>query len=147
MPLVLVVGTAPIDSALARITEALGYRCGVAASLDQADFAGASAVVLATHGHDEPEAIRAALDAGVKFIGLVASEKRGGALLDAMDLGEVERARVRTLVGIEIGPRHPRRLPCRSWAVWFKPFEPVTLKSSLQRRTPCCAKPSIRSVA
>ena len=110
MPLVLVVGSTPIAAALARITEAVHYRSAAASSLGEADLADASAVILATHGHDEPEAIRAALDAGVTFIGLVASAKRGGAVLDAMDLHGEERARVHTPVGVEIGAKTPEEI-------------------------------------
>ena len=42
-----------------------------------------TAVVIATHGGPEAEIIRAALDAGVGYVGLVASKTRGGAILDA----------------------------------------------------------------
>jgi xanthine dehydrogenase accessory factor len=110
MPLVLVVGSAPIAAALVRIAEALHYRSAMASSLGGAEFSDASAVILATHGHDEPDAIRAALDAGVMFIGLVASAKRGGAVLDAMDLSGDERARVHTPVGVEIGATTPEEI-------------------------------------
>lgn len=110
MPLVVVVGTAPIASAIAQLTETLGYRSAAVASLADAEFDDASAVILATHGHDEPEAIRAALDAGVKFIGLVASEKRGSAVINVMDLSDDERARVRRPVGIEIGAATPEEI-------------------------------------
>jgi xanthine dehydrogenase accessory factor len=66
---------------------------------------GATAVVVSSHGSGEPEAIRAALDAGVPFIGLVASRVRGAAVLDEMGLTDTERARVRTPVGLDIGAR------------------------------------------
>ncbi|MEZ5096002.1 MAG: XdhC family protein [Nocardioides sp.] len=49
--------------------------------------------------------MRAALDAGVPFIGLVASTKRGTALLDEMGLTADERARVHCPVGLWIGAR------------------------------------------
>ena len=63
------------------------------------------AVIIASHGSDEPESIRAALDADVRFIGLVASRRRGEAVLDAMDLTKQERDRVHTPVGLDIGAR------------------------------------------
>ncbi len=136
MPLVVVVGTAPIASALARITEALGYRSGVAASLDEADFAGASAVILATHGHDEPEGIRAALDAGVRFIGLVASEKRGRALLEALDLADDERARVHTPVGIEIGAKAPEEIALSILSSVVQAFRAGDLEAATSTTSP-----------
>ena len=110
MPLVVVVGSAPIALATTRMTDALGYRARLAPSLVEADFTDASAVVIATHGHDEPEAIRAALDAGVQFIGLVASAKRGGAVLGAMDLLDAEQVSVRTPVGVYLGAKTPEEI-------------------------------------
>ena len=47
-----------------------------------------------SHGGDEAGAIRAALDAGVGFVGLVCSRTRGEALLEELDLPEDERRRV-----------------------------------------------------
>jgi xanthine dehydrogenase accessory factor len=63
------------------------------------------AVIIASHGRDEPGSIRAALDADVGFIGLVASRRRGEAVLDAMGLTKEERDRVHTPVGLDIGAR------------------------------------------
>jgi xanthine dehydrogenase accessory factor len=60
---------------------------------------------VSSHGRDEVAQIRAALDAGVAFIGLVASRRRGEAVLAEMHLTEAERARVHTPVGLEIGAR------------------------------------------
>jgi xanthine dehydrogenase accessory factor len=128
--LVVVVGTAPIASALARLTETLGYRSGVAASLIDAEFDDASAVILATHGHAEPEAIRAALDAGVKFVGLVASEKRGSAVVNVMELSDDERARVHTPVGIEIGAATPEEIALSILSSVVQAFRSGELKAS-----------------
>ena len=47
-----------------------------------ADLDGAVAMIVATHGRNEDAVIRAALEAGVPFIGLVASPTRGKAVLD-----------------------------------------------------------------
>jgi xanthine dehydrogenase accessory factor len=62
-------------------------------------------VIVSSHGDDEPESIRAALDAGVGYIGLVASRTRGEAVLEAMDLSESELARIHTPVGLDIGAK------------------------------------------
>ena len=67
-------------------------------------------MVVSSHGHGEGEAIRAALDAGVGFIGLVASTRRGAAVLDELDLDDDERARVHTPVGLDIGARTPEEI-------------------------------------
>jgi len=71
------------------------------------DVAGATAVVVAGLGHDEETSIRAALDAGVGYIALVASPRRGPQVLDGMGLTSAERARIHTPAGAWIGARTP----------------------------------------
>jgi xanthine dehydrogenase accessory factor len=66
-------------------------------------YAGAVAVVVAGLGRDEEKAIRAALDAEVPFVALVAGRKRAEAVLDSLGLTDAERARVRPHAGIDIG--------------------------------------------
>ena len=106
-PLVRICGTTPIAEALAAMAAALGYevhRDG------DADLAQATAVVIATHGGPEAEVIRAALDAGVGYVGLVASKVRGGAILDGLELTDAERRRVHTPVGLSIGAKTPSEI-------------------------------------
>lgn len=103
-PLLVVVGDTPIAEAVAIVASPLGF------SIEQPNASelsvdGATAVIISTHGHHEPESIRNALDAGVGFIGLVASHIRGTAVLDDLSLTEEELGRVRTPVGIDIGAK------------------------------------------
>ena len=80
-PLLAVVGTSPIADAVAALAEPLGFavtRDGDGPATPE----GATAVVVSSHGRFEEESIRAALDAGVGLVGLVASHKRGAAVLD-----------------------------------------------------------------
>lgn len=78
---------------------------------DDADgFDGATAVVIATHGGAEADIISAALDAGVGYVGLVASRVRGASVLDTLDLDDDERARVHTPVGLPIGAKTPAEI-------------------------------------
>jgi xanthine dehydrogenase accessory factor len=113
-PLVTVTGSTPIAQALRSMAALLGY--GVVDPPDDApaagrdartaaDLAGCAAVLLASHGPGEPETIRAALDAGVPYIGLVASRKRSAALFDEMGLDQEQRARVHAPAGRWIGAR------------------------------------------
>lgn len=106
-PLVRICGATPIAEALAALTAALGYE--VQRDGD-ADLAQATAVVVATHGGPEAQLIRAALDAGVGYVGLVASKVRGGAILDALMLTDADRRRVHTPVGLPIGARTPAEI-------------------------------------
>ena len=100
---VLVVGNTPIADALGELGRPLGL--AIEQSTGEATFGRATAVVVASHGRGEQEAIRAALDAGVGLIGLVASHRRGGAVLDEMKLSAADRERLRSPIGIEIGAR------------------------------------------
>lgn len=101
---VCVVGVTPTAEAVASLASTLGFE--VVDPLPGPP-ASATAVIVSTHGEREEETIRAALDAGTGFIGLVASSRRGEALLADMDLSKDERSRIRTPVGIEIGARTP----------------------------------------
>lgn len=104
-PLISVVGDTPIANAVAGMAESLGFAFDSVRTLAGHRPEGAVAAIVSSHGRDEPESIRSALDAGVGFIGLVASRRRGEAMLTAMDLTKDERARVHTPVGLDIGAR------------------------------------------
>jgi xanthine dehydrogenase accessory factor len=104
-PLIRIYGATPIAEALAQLGGVLGY--DVRRDTDPAD---ATAVVIASHGGPEAEIIRAALDNGVPYIGLVASRVRGASILDSLDLSEAERARVHTPVGLPIGAKTPAEI-------------------------------------
>ncbi|BBY63404.1 XdhC family protein [Mycolicibacterium helvum] len=107
-PLVRICGSTPIAENLAQVCDVLGYE--VRRDHDTKDFDGATAVVIATHGGAEAETIRAALDAGAGYIGLVASRVRGASVLDVLDLDESDRARVHTPVGLPIGAKTPAEI-------------------------------------
>ncbi|WP_433685740.1 XdhC family protein [Nocardia sp. CA-119907] len=106
-PLLRICGATPIADALADACELVGF--GVqrsAAEVDMLDsLADTTAVVIASHGGPEAEMIRVALDAGVGYVGLVASRIRGASILDELELTDAERARVRTPVGLPIGAK------------------------------------------
>lgn len=102
-PLLNVTGGTPIARAVAELAAFLDF--DVVPGCE-----GASAVVVAGLGRDEEQAIRAALDAGVPYIALVAGRRRGTAVLDGMGLTGGERARVRAHAGIDIGARTPKEI-------------------------------------
>jgi xanthine dehydrogenase accessory factor len=100
-PRVAVVGETPIALALVSLGERLGY--DVAAGTSDDDVA----VVVASHGRGEEEALEGALLAGVPYVGLVASRRRGAAVLENLR-GRVPGAdveRIRTPAGLDIGAR------------------------------------------
>ncbi len=98
------VGDTPIADALDMLGGHLGFAFQRSDGVPD-DLQGSVAVLISSHGRHETETIRAALDAGVQFIGLVASSARGSAVLDELDLSDTERAAVRSPVGIYIGAK------------------------------------------
>jgi xanthine dehydrogenase accessory factor len=103
-PRVVIVGDTPIARALESVARAAGYDV---ARGDVEPQGSDSALVVASHGADEERALVRALEAGVGYVGLVASAKRGAAVRDSLDVPEALRARVHTPAGLEIGARAP----------------------------------------
>jgi xanthine dehydrogenase accessory factor len=99
-PLVHVVGDSPIAAALGALGGSLGYTIR---PWDDGPAPDAAAVVVASHGKEEVAPLVAALDAGVSYVGLVASRTRGAAVVSTLPVDESLRARVRTPAGLDIG--------------------------------------------
>jgi xanthine dehydrogenase accessory factor len=100
-PLIGVAGDAtPIGAAVVSLAEFLDFEVTPPMA-----YAGAGAVVVAGLGRDDEAAIRAALDAGVPLIALIASRTRGKAVVESLGLRPDELARVRPHAGIDIGAR------------------------------------------
>ena len=105
LPVVAVFGHAPIATALLRAHRLFGQQVLHLEKPDDPLPPGVRAVVVASHGNDEQPVLEAALRAEVAYIGLVASRRRGPAVLDSLDVDEQMRSRVRTPAGIDIGGR------------------------------------------
>lgn len=102
-PLVLVYGDAPIAQALLRAGGEFGFETRPARA-GTAIPEGTAAVVVATHGRDEAAILQAARHAGVPYVGLVASQRRGAAVLEALPGAA---GSVHTPAGLDIGARTP----------------------------------------
>jgi xanthine dehydrogenase accessory factor len=105
-PRVLVVGETPIATALGRMGEELGFEMVSSAGHDPEPAGDDLALIVATHGRDELHALRRGLESGVRYVGLVASEKRGAGVLDelrAAGVGEELLERIDIPAGIPIG--------------------------------------------
>lgn len=111
-PLLVVVGETPIAAALAELAATLGYHVERRDPGDGADVVpeDAAAVVVASHGRDEEPVLTAALRAGTPYVGLVASHKRGDAVLLSLDIDAAARTRVHTPAGLDIGARTPEEV-------------------------------------
>ncbi|TMR94580.1 XdhC family protein [Nonomuraea basaltis] len=101
--LVHVYGDSPIARSFAAVGQALGYQVEASADPLTAIAADTSAVLVASHGVAEEPVLRAALAKGVPYIGLIASRKRGAAVLARVEGGE----RVHVPAGLDIGARTP----------------------------------------
>jgi xanthine dehydrogenase accessory factor len=103
-----VVGGSPMTRTLAELAGTLGWKSRV---IDAGDFSAAdvterSIVVIASQGHGDEDAVRLAVSAAPAFVGLVASRKRGEALLAYLAERGVPQHlldRVRTPVGLDLG--------------------------------------------
>ena len=105
-----VVGDTPIALALAELGAGVGYDVVRQAGGEIHPEPDDAAVVVASHGRDEEQALGAALAAGVAYVGLVASRKRGAAVLAELDAHDEDRARVHTPAGLDIGARTPQEI-------------------------------------
>jgi xanthine dehydrogenase accessory factor len=102
-PRIALVGNTPVAHALRSLGERLGYEPAAAAEVSEC-----AAVVVASHGRDEEEVLARALRSGVAYVGLVASRRRGSAVVEALREAGVEEhdlARLRTPAGLDIGAR------------------------------------------
>jgi xanthine dehydrogenase accessory factor len=134
-----VAGAAPIGVALADLAKRLGYAVESGPAEEAEPDPDDAAVVVASHGHDEERVLTAALRSGVPYVALVASEIRGQAVGDALDLSKEERSRLHTPAGLEIGAETPEEIALAILA------EIVALRPS--GSPPRVRKPSIRGTA
>ncbi len=111
-PRLLVAGATPVARTLARLARTLGYEV---TTLGDADLAGVEpgsagpddAMVVATMGHYDEEALATALRTRAGYVGLVASRRRGAAVFDALHqrgVAEEDLSRVASPAGLDLGP-------------------------------------------
>jgi xanthine dehydrogenase accessory factor len=105
--LIHVFGDTPIARALAEVGTAAGYQVRCTTDPAAAVPRDAVAVVVASHGHYEPELLRSALAAGTPYVAMVASPKRGAAVMAELGLPAEQSARIKTPAGLDIGARTP----------------------------------------
>jgi xanthine dehydrogenase accessory factor len=109
-PRVLVQGETPIAGAVARIGGELGLDVVHAGGGAAEPRPGDLALVVAAHGHDEVGALRRGLEAGLPYVGLVASRARGDGVIGELrgdGVPEELLARIEVPAGLDIGARTP----------------------------------------
>ena len=99
-PLLRVVGDGPAGRTLTELARAIGWR--VASGAGDAD-----AVVVATMGRGDEDALAEAVASGAGYVGLVASTRRAGVVRTALrerGVAEDQLAAVRSPAGLDLGP-------------------------------------------
>jgi xanthine dehydrogenase accessory factor len=121
-PHVVIVGRSPAVGKLARLLDVMEWNVTildeegkggdllddrpVVTRFADVDAESANAIVVATQGHYDEDALEWATAAGAPYIGLVASDRRAATLLDylrALDTPEDRLASVRVRTGIDLG--------------------------------------------
>lgn len=100
-PLLAIVGESPAAETLARLATGIDWRVTRGPDED------ADAVVVATMGRGDEEAVAAALAGPAGYVGLVASSKRADAVAATLRAAGVEEdalARLRSPAGLDLGP-------------------------------------------
>ncbi|MGI8800884.1 MAG: XdhC family protein [Solirubrobacteraceae bacterium] len=113
LPRVHLVGSTPIAAAIERLAPELGLKIVVVEKgvLNAAD--GDLGMVVAAHGRNELETVRQGLEAGLPYVGLVASPKRAAGLIEELRADGVSDellAQVEAPAGIEIGALTPAEI-------------------------------------
>jgi xanthine dehydrogenase accessory factor len=103
---VVITGDTPIARALADIASAAGYDVARGAEPSASD----AAVIVASHGEGEEATLAKALEAGVGYVALVASDKRGAAVRESLDTPDALREQLHTPAGLAIGAQAPQEI-------------------------------------
>jgi xanthine dehydrogenase accessory factor len=107
---VVVVGSSPIARAIVSLARAAEYDCWLGSASDVGRLAGAAAVVVASHGSGEEQVLVSALEAGVPYVALVASPKRGIAVRSKLAVAAELASQLHTPAGFNIGARTPNEI-------------------------------------
>ena len=113
-PHLVVVGRSPMSHTLRELAQVLGWRAEL---VDGPEFSATevdarAVVVIATQGHGDEDAVEHAVNGSPAYVGLVASRKRGDAVLEVLAERGVPQHlldRVRVPVGLDLGPHHAQR--------------------------------------
>ncbi len=113
LPRVHLVGSTPIAGAIDRLAPELGLKIVTVENGVMSPLPGDLAVVVAAHGRNELETIRQGLEAGLPYVGLVASPKRAAGLVEELradGMSDEQLARIEAPAGIEIGAHTPAEI-------------------------------------
>ncbi|MEZ5934113.1 MAG: XdhC/CoxI family protein [Alphaproteobacteria bacterium] len=113
----IILGSAPVAAALARLGQAIGVETvsvEPAESVDLADLdpGARDAVVVATQGRRDRQALEAALRSNAGYVGMIGSRKKIGVLLDRLGDGipDPRKQALRGPAGLDIGAIEPEEI-------------------------------------
>ena len=114
-PRLVIVGRSPMAQTLADLAGALGWRTALMGSREfsAADADGHSMVVVATQGHGDEEVMEQAVAARPAYLGLVASQRRGAAVLGYLKDRGVPKDRldrIKVPAGLNLGRTSHREI-------------------------------------
>ncbi len=114
-PRLVIVGRSPMAVTLARLAEDLDWETRLvdAGELTDDTVDAAAVVIVATQGHGDEEVLEKMLRAAPRYVGLVASHRRGDAVATYLrDRGVPDDAldRLRYPVGLDLGPTSHREI-------------------------------------
>lgn len=135
-PLLAIAGDTPIGRALAELGRGAGFEVR---SLTGGEVEGASAVVVASHGRGEEPVLRAALEAGVPYVGLVASRRRGEAVRESLGLDPQLASQLHTPAGLAIGAHGPAEVAISILAEVIETRPRESTKAGVQEEAPALA--------
>ena len=98
-PLLRVVGDSPAGRTLRELARTIGWRI--------ADVGDGDAIVIATMGRGDEDALHEAITSGADYVGLVASARRAGVVRAALrerGISDEQLAAVRSPAGLDLGP-------------------------------------------
>ncbi|MFC4244296.1 XdhC family protein [Gryllotalpicola reticulitermitis] len=107
---VVVVGGTPVAQALAKLGADVGFEMELVDGEEWRPGETDAAVIVASHGRGEEPALERALIAGIPYIGLVASAKRGPAVVASLNVPDELRPRVHTPAGLRLGGSAPAEI-------------------------------------
>ena len=112
-PRVLVVGDTPIAAAIRSLGPELELNFVAVDGVATEPAAGDLALVVASHGRDELHTLRRGLEARVPYVGLVASPKRGAAVIAGLRADGVPEEQLQLIdvpAGLDIGGQTPAEI-------------------------------------
>jgi len=112
-PELVVVGSGPVVETLARLAAATGYATRVVEESVGLAVTARAAIVVATHGRADEDALDHALRTEAEYVSLVASPKRARAIVEALAARGVPAARLQQLkapAGLDLGAVTPEEI-------------------------------------